>query len=98
MKKHQYFVYILASGRNGTLYIGVTDNLLRRVGEHKSNEIKGFTQKYEVHSLVWFEETSDINEAIKREKQLKVWKRNWKIRLIEEKNPDWDDLYEELHY
>ena len=94
MKK--YFIYIMASQRNGTLYIGVTSDIIRRVYEHKNNLIKGFTEKYKVHQLVYVEETDDVSAAITREKQLKKWKRNWKLRLIEELNPKWKDLYEEL--
>ena len=94
MKK--YFVYIMASRRNGTLYIGVTNDIVRRVYEHKNNVIKGFTEKYKVHHLVYLEETDDINSAIAREKQLKKWKRDWKIRLIESMNPEWKDFGEEL--
>ncbi len=88
-----YWVYILSSKRNGTLYIGVTDNLQRRVWEHKNNVIKGFTSKYKIHDLVYFEVFSKPIEAISREKRLKKWKRNWKIKLIEEKNSEWKDLY-----
>ncbi len=91
-----YYVYILASRKNGTLYIGVTNNLMRRVFEHKNGFIKGFTQKYNVHRLVYFEETPDIQSALKREKQLKKWRRQWKIDLIEKENPKWDDLFEQL--
>ncbi len=94
MKK--YFVYIMASQRNGTLYIGVTSDIAKRVHEHKNDLIKGFTEKYKVHRLVYVEETDDIRIAITREKQLKKWKRSWKLRLIEEQNPEWDDLYEKL--
>jgi putative endonuclease len=89
----QYYVYILASKRNGTLYIGVTNNLLKRVYEHKNNLIKGFTQKYNVHNLVYYEQHNDIGKAITREKQMKKWKRQWKIELIEKSNPQWNDLY-----
>jgi len=92
----QYFVYIMASQRNGTLYIGVTNDIRRRVYEHKNNLIKGFTEKYKVHYLVYVEETNDINTAITREKQLKKWNRSWKLGLIESMNPEWKDLYEEL--
>ncbi len=92
-----YYVYILASQRNGTLYIGVTHDLARRVSDHKNNIIKGFTEQYRVHHLVYFEETQDVNEALMREKQLKKWKRNWKIELIESVNPDWKDLYEGIN-
>ena len=92
----QPFIYILASGKNGTLYIGVTADLLKRVYEHREGAVDGFTKKYGVKKLVYFEEYGDINEAITREKQLKKWNRQWKIRLIEETNPTWRDLYEEL--
>ena len=91
-----YFVYILASRRNGTLYIGVTNNLIRRVYEHKHDLVPGFTAKYAVHKLVYYESTENIESAIVREKQMKKWKRNWKIELIESKNPDWNDLYNSL--
>lgn len=89
---HQYFVYILASKQNTVLYIGVTNNLERRVLEHKNKINKGFTSRYNVDKLVYFEEYTNINEAIKREKQLKKWNRQWKIDLIEKINPDWKDL------
>ena len=91
MKK--YYVYILASRRNGPLYIGVTNDLGRRVFEHKSDIIKGFTKKYQVHTLIYYEEFEDINLAIEREKQLKKWKRKWKLDLIEKVNPKWTDLF-----
>ena len=93
---NQYYVYILASKRNGTLYIGVTSNLIKRIYEHKNNLIEGFTKKYNIHNLVYYEITEDVNSAITREKQLKIWKRNWKIELIEKNNPKWKDLYFEL--
>ncbi|NHN36106.1 GIY-YIG nuclease family protein [Pseudomaricurvus alcaniphilus] len=89
-------VYILASKRNGTLYIGVTSNLVRRIWEHKQNLIAGFTQKHQVHKLVYFELADDMYAAITREKQLKKWNRQWKIRLIETQNPEWRDLYSDL--
>ena len=89
-----YYVYILASKRNGTLYIGVTSNLVKRIYEHKNKLIEGFTKKYNVDKLVYYEETSDINVAIKREKQLKKWNRKWKLELIEKGNPNWNDLAE----
>ena len=92
----QYYVYILASKRNGTLYIGVTNNLLKRVDEHKNKLIDGFTKKYNVHNLVYYEQYNDISSAINREKQMKKWKRNWKLNLIEKSNPDWIDLFENL--
>ena len=91
-----YYVYILASKRNGTLYIGVTSNLLKRVYEHKSKMVEGFTKKYNVHKLVYYEQTNIIQSALTREKQLKKWYRKWKIELIEEMNPEWKDLYYEL--
>ncbi|MBW7991414.1 MAG: GIY-YIG nuclease family protein [Planctomycetes bacterium] len=89
----QYFVYILASKKNGTLYIGVTNNLLKRVYEHKNNLVEGFTQKYDVHNLVYYEIFRNIQDAITREKNIKKWKRKWKMELIEESNPKWEDLY-----
>jgi len=88
-----YYVYILASKRKGTFYIGVTDNLVRRVYEHKNDLIEGFTKQYSVHNLVYYEQCENVETAIQREKRLKVWHRNWKIRLIEEAKPDWKDLY-----
>ena len=91
-----YFVYILASRRNGTLYIGMTNDLVRRVWEHKQDLVAGFTKKYGVHRLVWFETAEGPEAAISREKQLKKWKRAWKLELIEEGNPEWEDLYEEI--
>ncbi len=91
-----YYVYILASQKNGTLYIGVTSDLRRRVYEHKNDLIPGFTQEYQVHKLIYFEIHSDVNQAILREKRLKKWKRQWKIELIEKSNPEWKDLYENL--
>jgi len=91
-----YWVYLLASQKNGTLYAGVTNNLVRRVFEHKSNVVAGFTKQYAVHTLVWFESTGSIEVAIQREKQLKNWKREWKVALIEKDNPEWRDLYEGL--
>lgn len=93
---HQYFVYILASKPNGTLYIGVTNNLQRRVYEHKEGLIEGFTKKYNVNNLVYYEIHSEITEAIKREKKLKKWNRKWKIELIEKANSSWKDLYSEI--
>ena len=89
-----YFVYILASQRNGTLYVGVTNNLGRRIHEHREKIIEGFTSQYNVTKLVWFDQTSSIEEAIAHEKRLKRWQRAWKIALIEKTNPTWNDLYE----
>ena len=91
-----YYVYILASKRNGTLYIGVTNSLIRRVYEHKTNFIAGFTKKYNVHHLVYYERFDDVKSAIQYETRLKKWNRKWKIRLIERENPEWSDLYEDL--
>ena len=96
MGGRQYYVYLLASKRNGTLYLGVTSNLIKRVYEHKNNLVSGFTQKYKIHNLGYCEKTDDINSAITREKPLKKWKRTWKIELIEKNNPGWRDLYFEL--
>ena len=90
------FVYIMASGRNGTLYIGVTSDLPFRVAQHKDGALGGFTEKYGCKMLVWFEQHGAIEAAIVREKQMKEWKRLWKLRVIEELNPDWDDLFEGL--
>jgi putative endonuclease len=90
------FVYILASERNGTLYIGVTSDLVKRINEHKTNAIDGFTKTYNIHTLVYYEIADDIRGAIEREKQLKKWNRQWKINLIEKENPTWRDLYSEL--
>jgi putative endonuclease len=87
---------MMASQKNGTLYIGVTSDLIRRVWQHKNNIHDGFTKKYRVHNLVWYEVHRDIKEAIRREKQMKKWRRQWKINLIEKENSDWSDLYENL--
>ena len=92
----RYWVYILASQRNGTLYIGVTNDIVRRVNEHKSKAFAGFTSRYNVSILVWHEEHSSIIDAQVREKALKKWRRNWKISLIERLNPTWADLHEHL--
>ncbi len=91
-----YYVYILASRRNGTLYVGVTSNLPQRVYAHKNDFAEGFTKKYGVHMLVYFEECGEREGAIRREKQIKEWKRRWKLELIEKANPEWQDLYEEI--
>ena len=87
-----YYVYILASQRNGTLYIGVTNDLARRVIEHKNEISSGFTKKYNVKNLVYYEQTEDISSAITREKAMKKWDRKWKLELIEKENPTWKDL------
>ena len=91
-----YFVYLMASGKNGTLYVGVTNDLVRRVHEHKSGAVKGFTDRYHVHQLVWFESTPSVTAAIHKEKQIKNWKREWKISLIVAGNPEWLDLYSQI--
>jgi len=87
---------MLASRRNGTLYIGVTSDLIKRIWEHKNNVVEGFTRTYEVHLLVWYELHESMESAIRREKALKEWKRAWKLRLIEGENPEWNDLYPSL--
>ncbi len=91
-----FCVYIMANQRNGTLYVGVTSDLPKRVWEHKNDVVHGFTSKYRVHTLVWYETHTSAEAAITREKQIKEWKRAWKIKRIEEMNPHWQDLYESL--
>ena len=91
-----FFVYILASERNGTLYIGMTNNLERRLYEHKHHLLKGFTDRYNVVRLVYFEQTYSVDAAIAREKQLKNWRRAWKLELIEKENPEWRDLADDF--
>ena len=93
MKDRAYYVYILASRIGGTLYIGVTSDLVRRVYEHREKLVRGFTERYGLSRLVYFEQFGDVRAAILREKQMKRWRRAWKVRIIEEKNPNWDDLY-----
>lgn len=88
-----YYIYIVASKKNGTLYIGVTNDVMRRAYEHREKAIEGFTKEYNVTRLVYLEEYDNIEEAIRREKRMKEWNRSWKIRLIEKMNPEWDDLY-----
>ena len=97
MLERRYYVYILASQKNGTLYIGLTNNLVKRIYQHKNNLIAGFTKKYNVHQLVYYEEYDNINIAISREKQMKNWERKWKLELIEKDNLLWRDLYKELN-
>lgn len=89
-------VYLLASKPNGTLYTGVTSDLLKRIWQHKNDLAEGFTKKYSVHTLVWYELHEEMNPAIEREKNIKEWQRAWKIKLIEKTNPSWRDLYDEL--
>jgi putative endonuclease len=91
-----YFVYLMASRKNGTLYVGVTNDLVRRVYEHRNGLLEGFTSRYAVHQLVWFESTPSIAAAIHKEKQIKNWTRAWKVALIEKSNPAWRDLYDTL--
>ena len=90
----EFYVYMLSSKRNGTLYIGVTSDIIKRIYEHKNDIVEGFTKKYKVHCLVWYEKHESWESAIKREKQLKKWQRLLKVKLIERHNPYWDDLYE----
>ena len=91
-----YYVYLLTSGRNGTLYVGVTSDLVRRIFEHKHKIFRGFSQRYDVDRLVWFETYDDPENAIIREKEIKKWRRAWKLRLIEQSNPQWVDHYEQI--
>jgi putative endonuclease len=91
-----FYVYILASRRNGTLYVGMTDDLVKRIWMHKNEILPGFTKDYGVKNLVWFEEHASRESAFQRERQIKKWKRVWKLELIEKENPGWRDLYEEI--
>ena len=95
---HQYYVYILSNKKNGTLYIGMTNNLEWRIFEHKKKLIEGFTKTYGLDKLIYFEDYHFVNDAIKREKQLKNWNRQWKIDLIEKENIDWNDLSSDWNY
>ena len=95
-REYVYFVYILASERNGTLYVGVTNDLIGRVAEHRDGAVQGFTKRHDIKLLVYFEEHSEIDEAIRREKLLKRWRRAWKLALIESRNPQWRDLWIDL--
>jgi len=94
--ERQPCVYMLASKRNGTLYVGVTSNLCKRIWQHKNDLVEGFTRKYKVHVLVWYELHTSMESAISREKVIKKWRRQWKLDVIESENPDWKDLYEGL--
>ena len=96
MRNKQAVIYIMASSKNGTIYIGVTNNLITRVWQHKSDMIKGFSKKYKVHRLVYFKQHTSMQSAIEREKQIKKWKRQWKLKLIEKLNPAWKDLYTDI--
>jgi putative endonuclease len=91
-----YYAYIIASRKDGAIYIGVTNDIVRRIYEHRTKAVPGFTSKYSITKLVWFEIYDDPISAISREKELKNWKRNWKVQLIETRNPQWDDLYESI--
>ena len=93
---HKYFVYILASRRNGALYIGVTNNLARRIWEHREGSVAGFTKRYSVKNLVYFEMFENIHDAIHRESRLKKWKREWKMNLIQQNNVEWNDLHDQI--
>ena len=95
-REYRYFVYLLASKPYGTLYVGVTSNLAGRINDHKRDLREGFTRKYGVHLLVWFEEFGDVQDAIVREKRIKKWRRAWKIEVIEKMNPNWSDLFERI--
>ena len=92
----QAYVYLLAGQKNGTLYTGVTSDIVKRVWQHKNNVVEGFSKKYHVHLLVWYEVHDEVESAITREKQIKEWKRIWKLELIEKTNPTWRDLYIEI--
>ena len=96
MTDKHYYVYILCNKRNGTLYTGVTSNLIKRIWQHKNEAVEGFTKQYSLKRLVHFEQYQDVKEAILREKRIKKWNRRWKINLIEQNNPNWDDLYQKM--
>jgi putative endonuclease len=96
MQEKYYYVYILASKPYGTLYTGVSSDLLGRTWQHKNDLVESFTKRYRVHRLVYYEQTESIESAINREKQIKKWRRRWKLDLIEKMNPDWKDLYDEI--
>lgn len=96
MTEKKFYIYIMAKSRNSTFYVGVTSDLSKRVWEHKNETVDGFTQKYGIKTLVYYEAFDDAENAIKREKRLKKWNRTWKMRVIEEMNPDWKDLYETI--
>ena len=96
MLTQSYYVYLLTSSRRGTLYVGVTNDLLKRVWQHKQGLVEGFSKRYRIRTLVWYEQADSIESAIVREKQIKKWNRAWKIELIEANNPDWKDLYKDV--
>jgi putative endonuclease len=95
-RQHRYFVYLLASKPYGTLYVGVTSDLVGRTVQHREEIREGFTKKYGIHRLVWFEEYGDVQDAIVREKRIKKWRRAWKVELLEEANPRWEDLFAQI--
>jgi len=97
VKTKQFYVYMLCSKRNGTLNIGVTSDLVKRIYEHKNDLVDGFTKKYGIHRFVWYETHDSAESTITREKQMKKWKRAWKLKLIEQNNPKWNDLYENIY-
>ena len=94
--ERQYYIYIMANKRNGTIYTGMTNDLVRRVFEHRNDLLECFTKRYQTHLLVYYEYTNDVDDALHREKQLKDWHRKWKLELIEGMNPDWKDLWDEI--
>ena len=96
MTDKQYYVYIICNKRNGTLYTGITSNLIKRIWQHKNGLVEGFSKRYSIKLLVYFEAHNDVEEAILREKRIKKWNRKWKLNLIEKNNPNWDDLYQSL--
>jgi putative endonuclease len=98
MSDKAFCVHVLASKRNGTLYVGVTSDLVKRIWQHKNDVEEGFTKKYRVHTLVWFEQHGNSESALTREKQIKEWQRKWKLELIESSNPTWRDLYDEISH
>jgi len=95
-KEHNYYVYLLTNKNNGVMYVGVTNNLIRRIDEHRNKRVKGFTEKYNVYKLVYFEETNDIGSALAREKEIKKWRREKKNELVHSVNPEWKDLWSDF--
>lgn len=96
MTEKNFYVYMMASKKNGTIYVGVTSDLKKRVWQHKNNVVEGFTEKYDVHNLVWYEHHENAESAITKEKRMKDWHREWKIKRIVEMNPNWKDLYDDI--
>ena len=97
MLTRSYFVYIMTNKKHGTLYTGVTNDLVKRTYQHKEGQVEGFTHKHGLKHLVWYEPFDDIEQAIAQEKRIKRWRREWKLQLVEKQNPDWDDLWEEIN-